>query len=136
MKTVVAILETMWGNPGDAPPYFRINPNNKSGKRLYTLAGEDNLLWVTNACRECVSSASEHGKPDPTWLHDNLWLLDGLGPIAVVLVCGKVAQKTYQKSGWDPGRSTVIEMPHPAARFLWTRELMAEIGGKIEEALR
>lgn len=34
MKHVVAILDTMWGSAsGDAPPFFKINPENHSGRR-------------------------------------------------------------------------------------------------------
>jgi len=69
---VVAILETMWDWRGQAssagyrqaPEYFRINPSNHSGRRLYKLIGPDSRLLVTNACRELVSSAKHHGKGD------------------------------------------------------------------------
>jgi hypothetical protein len=128
----VAILDTMWGSePGEAPPYFKINPNNHSGRRLYSLLGDGFSLLVTDSCRELVTSASQHGKPDPAWLLANLTRMESNRHIDVLLVCGKVAQKTYAGSDFDPGSSRVIEMPHPAARFIWTDELIARLRGEI-----
>jgi hypothetical protein len=94
---IVAVLESMWdwrqmtsgAGYAEAPRSFRINPKNYSGKRLYRIVGADADLHVTNACRELVGSASEHGKPDPAWLRENL---DLLAPFDVLLVCGKVAR--------------------------------------------
>ncbi len=135
MKHVVAILDTMWGGePGEAPRYFKINPNNHSGRRLYTLVG-DAQLTVTNACRERVTSAKEHGTPDPDWLAENLIRLYDVRLIDVLLVCGKVAQATYKaacpEGGWF--RSVrVIYVPHPAARQGWTKEYIARIKQEVQ----
>lgn len=113
---VVAVLETMWGGPrGRAPRYFKINPYNKSGQRLYKLVGDLSLV-VTNACREMVSHARHHGKPDPEWLLENL---KRLRP-DLILVCGKVAKRTYKKSGYKPDGCKVMFILHPAART-WTK---------------
>jgi hypothetical protein len=123
---VVAILDTMWGSePGQAPPYFKINPDNHSGRRLYNLVG-DAFLLVTNSCRELVTSAKDHGKPDPAWLAENLAWMHEQRKIDVLLVCGKVAQSTYAKCETVPQAARVINVPHPAARFVWTAELMAK----------
>lgn len=116
---VVAVLDTMWGWCGlekERTRHFRINPNNHSGRRLYWFLGHHDLL-VTNACPELVSSAKGRGKPDRYWLRENL---AELWPFDMLLVCGKVAQQTYeQRSAPHPCR--IIEMPHPAART-WDRQ--------------
>jgi hypothetical protein len=66
-------------------------------------------LHVTNACRELCGSANHHGTPDPEWLRENLELL---APFDVLLVCGKVAQATYARSGYEFARK--IEIPAPS----------------------
>lgn len=143
---VVAILETMWDWRGmtsdagynQAPRFFRINPNNYSGKRLYRLVGPGARLLVTNACRDLAASAKGHGKPDPQWLRENLMYLDctdrGPGRIDVLLVCGQVAQATYTRCGYVPQRASVFEIPHPAARR-WTKQMIASTAAAIRSAL-
>lgn len=143
---VVAILETMWdwrqmtSSAGyeEAPKFFKINPKNHSGRMLYKLIGQDAKLLVTNACRELVSRANQHGKPDPKWLASNLAEIEVTHPkaadIDVLLVCGKVAQSTFKLSGYTPKRAVVIEIPHPAARGVWTREFTQKIMTQIQEA--
>lgn len=145
---VVAILETMWDWRGmtsgagyaEAPRYFRIHSDNYSGKRLYKLIGPDARLLVTNACRELVTGPQHHGKGNPEWLKENLEILDGCGPLPdgatqvrfdVLLVCGKVAQKTYEESKYSPQRAAVLYMPHPAARMYWTKEQIAATANRI-----
>ena len=110
-----AILETMWGDPGKAPGWFRISPYNFTGRRLYWLLGHHDL-WVTNACREQVANARQHGTPDPEWLASNLKRLR----FDLLLVCGRVAQRTFNACGYRPPKCRIIEMPHPAAR-IWTK---------------
>jgi hypothetical protein len=144
---VIAILETYWnwrgmasaaGYKEEAPRYFRINPENFSGRRLYKLCGPNAQLLVTNACRNLVSSPKEHGIPDPIWLRENLTRLED--PTAeppgvtfdVLLVCGKVAQATFKLSGYTPRAARVIEIPHPAARTVWTREYIDRIAAQIQ----
>jgi hypothetical protein len=144
----VAILETMWdwrqmtsgAGYTEAPRYFRINPDNFSGRRLYKLVGTDAKLLVTNACRELVSGPEKHGKGDPVWLGENLRILDGLGQlpdgtapstIQLLLVCGKVAQATYKACGYQPKEARVFELPHPAARFVWTTAKIEETAAMI-----
>jgi hypothetical protein len=121
---VVAILDTMWGTrKGSAPRYFRINPLNTSGRRLYALAGQGANLLVTNACRELVTSADVHGRPDPVWLASNLVRIQQRWAIDVILVCGVVAQRAFDQSLYQPAVETsVFRIPHPAAR-IWTTEL-------------
>src|SRR5204863_10164647 len=134
---VVAMLETMWDWRGmtsgagysEAPRFFRINPDNHSGRRLYKLIGHDAQLLVTNACRELVTGPNQHGKPDPQWLAENLAEIEAKRPdsatIDVLLVCGKVAQQTFRMSGYQPKKARIVEMPHPAAR-MWTANMMRE----------
>lgn len=119
----------------EAPRYFRINPKNFTGRRLYNLIGPDAKLLVTNACRELVSSAKHHGTPNPTWLADNLAEIEirrpDSAPIDVLLVCGKVAQKTFDLCGYQLKHARIIRMPHPAARTVWTKEFQQEIARQI-----
>jgi hypothetical protein len=110
----LAVLEVMWGTPGKAPGIFRINPNNHTGRRLYWLLGHDDLL-VTNACPEQVGHPTLHGRPDPLWLAKNLQRV----AYDLLLICGRVAQRTFDQCGYRP-QCRIIEMPHPAARC-WTK---------------
>lgn len=135
---VVAILETMWDWRGqtssagyaEAPRFFRINPQNYSGRRLYKLIGSDALLLVTNACRELVTGPNQHGTPNPEWLAENLAEIEvnhaAAAPIDVLLVCGKIAQQTFKQSGYKLKNGRVIEIPHPAARAVWTVEFIEQ----------
>lgn len=113
----------------EAPRYFRINPQNYSGRRLYRLVGSNHLI-VTNACRELVSGPEKHGKPDSVWLQENLRIIDKFGPIDVLLICGKVAQRTYAQCRFIAPLE--IEMPHPAARAVWTKERIEALSIKIQ----
>lgn len=132
---IVAVLESMWdwrqmtsgAGYAEAPRSFRINPDNYSGKRLYRIVGADADLHVTNACRELVGSASQHGKPDPAWLHENLEIL---APFNVLLVCGRVAQATYAASGHE--FASKLEIPHPAARR-WTHAAIEAAAQRVRE---
>ena len=132
---IVAVLESMWdwrqmtsgAGYKEAPRYFRINPENYSGKRLYRIVGKDADLFVTNACRELCGSATQHGTPDPEWLRENLGIL---APFDVLLVCGKVAQAAYARSGHAFART--IEMPHPAAR-MWTHAMIDAAAERVRE---
>ena len=126
---VVAVLDTMWdwrgvtsaAGYGTAPRYFRINPNNFTGRRLYKLIGPNNRLLVTDSCKELVSSPKEHGTPDPHWLSENLRIINDLRPIDILLICGKVAQRTFESVSYVPEKARVIPIPHPVAR-VWTKE--------------
>lgn len=137
MTKIVAILESMWdwrqmtsgAGYREAPRSFRINPENFSGKRLYRIVGRDADLIVTNSCRELVASANHHGTPDPAWLHENLTLLE---PFGVLLVCGKVAQKTFTDSGYVFDRR--LEIMHPAART-WTNAAIDAVTAKVQSLL-
>lgn len=133
---IIAVLESMWdwrqmtsgAGYREAPRSFRINPENYSGKRLYRIVGDSGELLVTNACRELCGSANHHGTPDPTWLRENLEIL---APFDVLLVCGRVAQATYARCGYDFER--MIEIPHPAARR-WTHALIEDAARRVREA--
>lgn len=131
MKNIVALLDSMWGwrgysAEGDVVRYFRINPDNHSGRRLYRICGDHNLL-VTNSCRECQATANHHGKPDPAWVESNLSFLKNQG-MDLLLVCGTVAKETFRKTSFAPYHLSVdgsmvevrpiqfLEIDHPAAR--------------------
>ena len=130
---IVALLESMWGwrgynDPGEeAPRFFRINPDNFSGRRLYSLCGDANLL-VTNSCRVVQQSANHHGVPDSVWVKENIQKAHEDG-CDLLLVCGKIAKETYQNCGFEA--PNVIFMDHPAARR-WTKAGLDEVKAKIE----
>lgn len=112
---VGVVLETMWGTPGNAPEWFRINPQNNSGKRLIKLIGHEDF-WVTNVCKEQVGNANQHGVPDLNWLAKNLKRVQ----CDRLLVCGRIAQKSFDQL---PSRLEypILYLPHPAARN-WSKE--------------
>lgn len=124
----LVVLETIWGGDGQAPGLFRINPDNHSGKRLIYLLGHRDF-WVTNACKEYVANAQQHGKPDSRWLATNLNRLE----YDLLLVCGRVAQKTYNRVRSKPHCRTIIA-PHPAART-WTKESLILWRDRIQSNL-
>lgn len=138
MAKIVALLDSMWGWGGyndageDAPRYFRINPENHSGRRLYSLCGDNHLL-VTNCCRKVVASANEHGVPDSSWVAENMKFLRSEGT-TLFLICGKVAQKTFEGcfSPTDRACFRYLYIDHPAARR-WSR---AKIHSVTEEIAR
>ncbi len=118
---VVALLDSMWGGVQyegrKAPRWFRINPYNFSGRRLYKLVGPEVDLLVTNCCPVMQQSARNHGKPDAAWVAENLARLE---PFGLLLVCGNVARLTYDASGYA-GKAPVMYTLHPAART-WTKD--------------
>jgi uracil-DNA glycosylase len=133
---VLVVLDTMWGDqPGRQVRFFPINPNNHSGKRLYKLLGfsADQNLWVTNACRYMTDHATKHGKPDTSWLYQNL---ERFKP-DFVLVCGNVANKCYEDMCYRFGEEfgKVFHIPHPAART-WTKESIRMTARRIRKQLR
>jgi hypothetical protein len=136
-KPIVAVLDTAvsrsWAGIGNglAPRYFKINPKNHSGKRLYRLVGQDhvNRLIITNVCRELVTDPNHHGKPDPTYVAENLVILKP----ALILVCGSIAQKAFEESGYVP-MVPVITLLHPAART-WTMKLLKKAERQIQKVL-
>jgi len=127
---VVALLDTMWGDREcRAPRYFRINPHNLSGKRLYRMVGDANL-FVTNCCPIMQTSARHHGTPDAAWVLENLQRLE---PFDVLLVCGSVAAKTYKEAGYLQTYGTqTIHMKHPAARS-WTKSELEQMQRRIAD---
>lgn len=93
-----------------------VSPIDK--QRLYDWLGHHDLL-VTNACRELVSGPNQRGIPDKTWVRENL---KELWPFDLLLVCGRVAQSTYDMS-MAPHPCRIVECPHPAARMWDARSL-------------
>lgn len=140
MKQVCALLESMWGWGGyntageEAPRFFRINPDNHSGKRLYRICGDVNLI-VTNSCRTVQLSASHHGTPDPAYVRENFKRaqLDGCD---LFLICGKVAQATFEASFQPYNRLQFnhIYMDHPAARR-WSNATIDAMKLQVRELL-
>lgn len=126
----VAVLDTMWGTSGRAPLYFYINPRNHSGARLYRLTGvRARDLLVVNACPQQTGHATKHGTPSAQWLSRALAALPEPFQAACLLVCGQVAQRTYDAARvqW---RGPVVRMLHPAART-WTRAELDRIARQL-----
>lgn len=142
MASVVALLESMWGWRGynqageESPRYYRINPNNFSGRRLYRIVGKEHSLLVTNSCRMVQCSANHHGTPDPAWVLENLKFLRSEG-MSLLLVCGKVAQATFESAMTTSERTLFphIYMDHPAARR-WSNETLDAMTQRVKEALQ
>lgn len=135
LANIVALLESMWGwrgysEKGDVVPFFRISPDNFSGRRLYRICGDHNLL-VTNSCRECQASANDHGTPDPQWVLKNLTFLKDQ-KMDLLLVCGRVAKETYEKSGFTFPQ--VLFIDHPAARR-WSNASLDAMAARVAEQL-
>lgn len=134
---IVAVLESMWdwrqmtsgAGYAEAPRSFRINRENYSGKRLYRIVGADADLHVTNACRELVASASQHGTPDPAWLRENLEIL---APFDLLLVCGRIARVTYSRIGRE--YAPMLQIDHPAARR-WSNEAIEATAARVRELI-
>lgn len=128
----LVILDTMWGTRGNAPHWFTINPQNHSGRRLYKLTGaSEGHLWVTNACPQSVRSAKEHGTPSTIWLRESFAEIPQRWRSGTLLVCGKVAQQTYDAMMAEgrprfSHRGPVISMQHPAART-WTKSKLEDM---------
>jgi hypothetical protein len=136
VANIVALLESMWGwrgysEAGDVIRYFRINPDNFSGRRLYRIVGDGHNLLVTNSCRECQSTASDHGKPDPAWVASNLTFLAS-EKMDLLLVCGRIAKETYEASGFQFPK--VLFMDHPAARR-WSNASLDAMTKRVAEML-
>jgi hypothetical protein len=155
---IVALLESMWGwqgfnEPGEeAPRYFRINPDNHSGRRLYRICGPGHSLLVTNCCRIVQSSANHHGSPDIEWTRNNLLFLQQQ-KMDLLLVCGHVARETFAQicqmsthnlipgvSGLvgvdheNPARVRYLIMDHPAARR-WSNQKIDETAALVAAIL-
>jgi hypothetical protein len=133
---IVALLDSMWRWGGyneageEAPRFFRINPDNFSGRRLYSLCGDHVNLIVTNSCRTVQRSANHHGTPDPEYVRENLSRAQRDG-CNLFLICGRVARETYEKTGLE--YANVLFMDHPAARR-WTKAQINEVRQQIARA--
>jgi hypothetical protein len=134
MKTALAVLDTMWGAPGRAPRWFEINPRNHSGARLLKLTGADRVL-VTNACPQQTGHANTHGTPSAVWLAGSLAALSARYRRLPLLVCGKVAQATYDAVPRSQRhRGPVVRLLHPAART-WTKAELARVQRQLHTLL-
>ena len=152
MARIVALLDSMWGWGGyneageEAPRYFRINPDNLSGRRLYRLCGDHELL-VTNSCRMVQRHANAHGEPDIEWVRANL--IKTSAEMDLLLVCGRIARQTFEIAasvssleGVADGRAylgaghvfSYYVIDHPAARR-WSNEKMEITKTHIERLL-
>jgi hypothetical protein len=128
----VAILDVMW-DPDKAgrraPRWFKINPQNHTGRRLYQWLKDKYELLVTNACPQIVNNAQGRGHADSTWLADNLQRLQ---PIDLLLVCGDTAFHTFDNTGTNIGYADrVLLLPHPAFRG-WSKQGIDLVGNLIE----
>jgi hypothetical protein len=137
---IVALLESMWGWRGyhaadeEAPRFYRINPENFSGRRLYRICPPHTDLIVTNSCRIIQRSANHHGTPEPAYVLENLKQArqDGCD---LFLICGVVAQDTFKRALAVHERHLFqhLFMDHPAARR-WTNEKLDKVKAEIYAA--
>jgi len=132
----VAILDTQWGETGAAHKWFLINPDNHSGRRLYSLTNSHyGNLAVVNACPQQTNHPNKHGKPSVEWLAASLGALPKHYTRRGVplLVCGAVAQEIFTALDikWN---GPVIFMDHPAARR-WTKEKLAAVKQEIAASI-
>jgi hypothetical protein len=135
-KAFVVVLDTMWGEGGDAPKWFLINPSNHSGRRLYSLTGSHyGNIAVVNACPGQTTHATKHGTPSPIWLAHSLLALPKHYTRRGVplLVCGKVAQSTFEQLTIQWG-GPVLYIDHPAARS-WTKAKLDQVRKQIRRAM-
>jgi hypothetical protein len=78
-----------------------------------------------------VPSASHRGTRDAVRLERNLRGVSS----DLLLICGKVAQATYEETDWDPPASTkAYYMKHPASRN-WTNEEIEETAAQLQKDL-
>ncbi len=137
MAKIVALLDSMWGWAGhnipgaEAPRFFKINPRNFSGQRLYKLVGNQHLV-VTNCCSVVQATANHHGEPDLEWTRDNLCMAL---PFDLLLVCGRVAKETFEKVREPKPPYQIMWIDHPAARR-WTKEMLIETAERIDRTCR
>lgn len=139
-KHFLAILDTMWGSDGAAPHWFPINPQNHSGRRLYRLTGaRDWCVWVANACPQQTSHARLHGTPSVAWLRECFRRTRKDWTGAPLLICGKVAQETYDALIEEDGDAwwggPTIRIMHPAART-WTKTEIIRVQRLIRRSLQ
>jgi hypothetical protein len=121
----------------EAPRWFSINPLNHSGKRLYWLTGlKPGELWVTNCHSMMGTHSGFHGKPEHKWLRENLLALPRSMDDTLLLICGRVAQKTFEGIGlnFDSWEHKIRYFKHPAART-WTRKELDKTQKRIKEIL-
>lgn len=115
---IVAILQSMWGPRRErAPLFFRINPQNRSGAKLYTVT-QGHSLVVTNTASICGDSPDDYQPIDLAHLTKALdRLRKGIG-IDAVLVCGNQSKEAWLALPAKYRTTPHIIMPHPAARNL------------------
>lgn len=134
-RNFIAILDTMWGSAGAAPHWFHINPDNVSGRRLYKLTQTHyGNIVVVNSCREQVGHSRHHGAPDPRWLLRSLRDVPKAWRMGILLVCGKVAQKTFEEIAHE-WSGPVYYMMHPASRS-WTKANIKRTQREIDQMYR
>jgi hypothetical protein len=132
MKLVLAILQSMWhyDAPAKAPLFFRINPRNRSGAKLYKITAGHKLL-VTNSTSVCGTGPDSNAPIDLKFLERAIRRADRM-KIDVLLVCGRQAKEAFEQLPEDLRRKPHIIMPHPAARNL-TNALLADVTKALNE---
>ena len=120
----------MWGaERGKAPLFFKINPRNRSGAKLYRIT-QGHSLVVTNTASICGHSPDDHQPIDQAHLMRALdRLRKGIG-IDLILVCGNQAKEAWNALPAEYRSGPHIIMPHPAARNL-TNALLDDIKATI-----
>ncbi len=128
---ILCILQNAWGWDGSEHAeamrlFFRVNPRNKSGKRMYGIC-EGHDMYFTNASTTITATASGKGKTDI----ENLKEAVKAQEYDLYIVCGSQAAEAVNKISEEHINGVIIFMPHPASRNL-TNKLCYEVKSLIQ----
>lgn len=107
-------------------PFFKVNPRNKSGKRMIKICGEDNDMFFSNVCPDIYTNPKDKGKTDLEHLKSVLKSQN----YDLYVVCGSQAEEAVEKV-INQIKKPIIFMPHPASRSL-TNKLCQGVENFIE----
>lgn len=128
---MLCIMQNAWGSHNlKNIMFFRINPRNKSGKRMLNICG-DNNVYFANVCPTVTEVSNGKGKTDLAHVKQIVFAQE----YDLYIICGEQAKKAigaaFEGSAGLNNKS-VIFMPHPASRSL-TNNLCKAVKTFIEE---
>lgn len=106
--------------------YFKVNPNNKSGKRMLNIC-EGNEMHFSNVCNQWFDNSRKKGETNL----DHLRAVLSASVFDLYIVCGSQAQAAVKQLG-EEMKQPVVFMPHPASRSL-TNKLCDDVKRFIVE---
>lgn len=127
---ILCILQNAWSWDGSERAeamrlFFKVNPRNKSGKRMYGIC-EGHDMYFTNVSTTITATASGKGKTDI----ENLKEAVKAQEYDLYIVCGLQAEEAVEKI-LDHISKPMILMPHPASRNL-TNKLCNDVSIHIK----